>query len=217
MSYFKYHNSVPTLSNFNSFFEQKYQITDDWLEFYSAIRDPSWPDCESYKEIYKLPEYIQNEIQKTYQSPNKLIMTESNLVEFLSETYYDMLTGCNHPNFFDVPVYCLSDYFSKKTQALEQIAKQMQWKYNYQYSDNFYSAMMKANQPHLLWLDNMKQIHNNVINSVHTLVNLQPWERALVIAKSCITIGLHPKVLNWQDTHCFLDNNTASLIKSLRG
>jgi hypothetical protein len=216
MSYFKSYNSVPTLSNLNNFFERKIKINDDWTKFYSAVRDPSWPDCASYEEIYKLPEYIQEEIQNTYHPPNLLLTTESDLVEFLSETYFNMLMLSYRPAF-DAPVYRLSDYFSKKIHPLEQIAKQLKWKYNHQRSDNFYSAMLKANQPHLSWLENIKQVHNNVVNLIHASVDLQPWERALAIAKICITLGHHPRVLNWQDSHCFLDNNNITLIKSLQG
>ena len=217
MSYFKWHNSVPNLSNLNDFFERKFLIKDDWAEFYSAVRDPSWPDCDSFKEIYKLPKYVQEEIQNTYQPPKVLLTTESNLVEFLSEAYFNMLILSGQSAFFDAPVYYLSDYFSKKIQALEQIAEQLKWKYNHQRSDEFYSAMLKANQPHLSWLENIEQAHSNVINSTQTSVSLQPWERALVIAKICIILGRHPKTLNWQDSHCFLDNNNITLIKSLQG
>ena len=217
MSYFKWYDSVPTLLNLNNFFERKIQIRDDWAKFYNAVRDPSWPDCVSYEEIYKLPKYVQQEIQNTYQPPKMSLTTESNLVEFLSKTYFDMLMLPYRPAFLDVPVYCLSDYFVKRIQALEQIAEQLNWQYDHQRSDNFYSAMLKANQSHLSWLENMKQIHNNVVNLTRTPVNLQPWERALIIAKSCITLGRHPKTLNWQDSHCFLDNNNITLIKSLQG
>jgi hypothetical protein len=195
----------------------KNQIKDDWAEFYSAVQDPTWPDCGCYEEIYRLPKYIQEEIQNTYQSPTVSLTTESNLVEFLSETYFDMLMLSYRPAEFDAPVYYLSDYFSKKIQVLEQIAEQLKWQYNYQRSDNFYFAMLKANQSHLSWLENIKQVHNNVVNSIHASVDLQPWERALIIAKICITLGHHPRVLNWQDSHCFLDNNNITLIKSLQG
>ena len=216
MSYFKWHNNVPTLSNLNDFFERKFLIKDDWAEFYSAVRDPSWPDCDSLKEIYKLPKYVQEEIQNTYQPPKVWLTTESNLVEFLSETYFDILVRPYYPTF-DAPVYQLSDYFCKKIQALEQIAEQLKWKYNHKNSDNFYSAMLKANQIHCSWLENIKQVHDNVVNSTQTSVDLQPWERALTIAKICITLGRNPKTLNWQDSHCFLDNNNITLIKSLQG
>jgi hypothetical protein len=216
MSYFKWCGKVPTLSNLNDFFKQKIQIKDDWAEFYSAARDPSWPDCDSYKEILNLPKYVQEEIQNTYRPPNVLLRNESNLVEFLSETYFDQLL-CPYCPTFDAPVYQLSDYFFKRIQALEQVAEQLKWKYNHKRSDNFYSAMLNANQIHCAWLENIKRVHNNVINSTPASVDLQPWERALTIAKICITLGCHPNSLNWQDSHCFLDNNNITLIKSLQG
>lgn len=35
-----------------------------WQEFYSNIRDPGWPDCNSYRNLYLLPETIQTEINQ---------------------------------------------------------------------------------------------------------------------------------------------------------
>lgn len=35
-----------------------------WQEFYSGVRDPGWPDCNSYKKLHLLPAYIQQEISE---------------------------------------------------------------------------------------------------------------------------------------------------------
>jgi hypothetical protein len=38
----------------------------EWNNFYTAIRDPSWPDCENFASISNLPNYIQQEITNCY-------------------------------------------------------------------------------------------------------------------------------------------------------
>lgn len=35
-----------------------------WQEFYSSVRDPSWPECDSEKEFVSLPQWIQDECVK---------------------------------------------------------------------------------------------------------------------------------------------------------
>jgi hypothetical protein len=40
-----------------------------WREFYSVIRDPSWPQCDTLAEFSNLPRIIQKEIQEQHYSP----------------------------------------------------------------------------------------------------------------------------------------------------
>jgi len=51
-----------------------------WKEFYSAVRDPQWPDCESEENFSQLPESIQSEcinqfgyVPGSFQNKSKLI------------------------------------------------------------------------------------------------------------------------------------------------
>ena len=39
---------------------------DNWEMFYSNIKDETWPECNSIKDITLLPEYIQEEIRQNY-------------------------------------------------------------------------------------------------------------------------------------------------------
>ena len=32
-----------------------------WQEFYTEIRDPSWPECDKELEFNQLPDYVQRE------------------------------------------------------------------------------------------------------------------------------------------------------------
>lgn len=216
MSYYKWYNDVPTLLNWDKFFKREIKIDDDWAEYYDAVRELDWPECKSFSEIYMLPEFMQQEIRETYQLPNRILTTESDLLEFLTQTYFDILVQPYCPAF-DVPVYNLSNYFVKKTQELENISDQLGWTWNQHRSDNFHLAMLQANKNHLAWLEKIKKVHNDVVDSIQTSVLLETWEKALVIAKACETQNYTPRQLNWQTNDCFLDQNNVSLIKSLQG
>jgi hypothetical protein len=216
MSYHKWHNDVPTLSNWDKFFKREIKIDDDWTEYYDAVRELDWPECKSFSEIDMLPEFIQQEIQETYQQPKRTLTTESDLLEFLTQTYFNMLVQPYCPAF-DVPVYNLSNYFVKKTQELENISDQLEWTWDQHRSNNFHSVMLQANKDHLGWLEKIKKVHSNVVDSIQASVLLETWEKALVIAKACETQNYNPRHLNWQTNDCFLDQNNVSLIKSLQG
>jgi hypothetical protein len=214
MSYYKWHNDVPTLLNWDKFFKREIKIDDNWAEYYDSVRELDWPECKSFNEIDMLPEFMQQEIRETYQQPKRTLTTESDLLEFLTQTYFDILVRPYCP-MFDAPVYNLSNYFVKKTQELENISDQLEWTWDQHRSDNFYLAMLQANKDHLAWLEKIKKVHNDVVDSIQTSVLLETWEKALVIAKVCETQNHNPRQLNWQTNDCFLDQNNVSLIKSL--
>jgi hypothetical protein len=57
-----------------------YQLIDPlWKEFYQAIRDPQWPDCNSELQVDHLPEPIRNEVKSNvkFDSYTDQIDTES--------------------------------------------------------------------------------------------------------------------------------------------
>jgi len=219
MSYYKSHNDVPRLLNWDKFFKREITIEDDWTKYYDAVREPDWPDwpeCKSFDEIGMLPNFMQQELRSTYQQPNRTLTTESDLLEFLTQTYFDMLVQPYRPAF-DAPVYNLSNYFVKNTQELENISDRMSWKWDQRRSDNFHSAMLQANKDHLAWLEKIKKVHNNIVNSIQISVVLETWEKALVIAKVCETQNYNPKQLNWQTNNCILDQNNLLLTKLQQG
>jgi hypothetical protein len=216
MSYYKWHNDVPGLLNWDKFFKREITSEDDWPRYYNAVREPDWPECRSFDEIDMLPEFMQQEIRSTYQQPKRTLTTESDLLEFLTQTYFDMFTQLYHPTF-DAPVYKLSNYFIKKTQELENVSNQLGWRWDQHRSDNFHSAMLQANKDHLVWLEKIKKVHNNVVNSIQTSIVLETWEKAIVIAKVCETQNYNPKQLNWQTNNCILDQNNLLLTKSQQG
>jgi hypothetical protein len=147
---------VPTLLNWDKFFKREIKIDDDWTKYYDAVREPDWPECKSFSEIDMLPEFMQQEICDTYQQPKRTLTTESDLLEFLTQTYFDILMQPYCPAF-DAPVYNLSNYFIKKTQELENISDQMGWNWNQHRSNNFHLVMLQANKDYLSWLEKIKK------------------------------------------------------------
>lgn len=46
----------------NTFYSQARRLLLTWRIHYQSIKDPSWPDCSSWRKVNRLPEYIKNEI-----------------------------------------------------------------------------------------------------------------------------------------------------------
>ena len=72
MSYSKWYNDFPTQLNYKKFFKDvqiSTQADASWKEFYDNVRDPSWPECDSYEMIHTLDDRIGREILHIYQPP----------------------------------------------------------------------------------------------------------------------------------------------------
>jgi len=214
--YAKWCNEVPTLDNWNKFFKCVIDSNDHWQQFYSKVKDESWPECESYDKINSLPEYILAEVKQLYQSPSTNISTNEQLLEFLTNTYFDSISETNK-FAFDAPVYQLSDYFDYNIEPLMQLSKILNWQWDNKLSKQFHSKMLEINARYLAWLDTIKQHHDSVVSGIVCPINLDIWEKALLIAKVCQTLHCNPKDLKWQDSGCFLEQNNATLIKLLQG
>ena len=216
-SYAKWYNEVPTLGNWSKFFKQAVDSNDQaWQQFYSDIKDESWPKCESYDKIDSLPEYILAEVKQLYQPPDTNISTNKQLLEFLTNTYFDTISAVDK-FAFDAPVYRLSDYFSHNIEPLIQISKMLNWQWDDELSKKFHNKMLETNATYLAWLDTIKQHHDSLMSGIVCPINLDIWERALLIAKVCQTLHCNPRDLKWQDSGCALEQDSAILIKLLRG
>ena len=84
-------------------------------------------------------------------------------------------------------------------------------------SKQFHSKMLEINATYLAWLDTVKQHHDSIVSGIVCPINLDIWEKALLIAKVCQTLHCNPQDLKWQDSGCFLEQDNATLIKLLRG
>ena len=217
-SYAKWYNEVPTLGNWSKFFKQIIDDDNDlsWQQFYSDIKDESWPECESYDKIDSLPEYILTEVKQLYQSSATDISTNEQLLEFLTNTYFDSISKID--NFaFDAPAYQLSNYFNYNIEPLIQISKMLNWQWDDELSKKFHNKMLETNATYLAWLDTIKQHHDSLVSGIVCPINLDIWERALLIAKVCQTLHCNPRDLKWQDSGCALEQDSAILIKLLQG
>jgi hypothetical protein len=216
-SYVKWRNEVPTISNWNKFFKQIVESSDqEWQQFYSDVKDESWPECESYNNINSLPDHILTEVKRLYQPSITEITTDEQLLEFLTICYFD---GISKPTKFefDAPVYWLSDYFEHNIEPLIQISKMLNWQWDDVLSKQFHTKMLEINARYLAWLDTVKQYHDQIVSGIVCPINLDLWEKALLIAKVCQTLHCNPRDLKWQDSGCFLEHDSATLIKLLRG
>ena len=77
--------------------------------------------------------------------------------------------------------------------------------------------MLETNARYLAWLDTVKQYHDSIASGIVCPIDLDLWERALLIAKVCQTLDRNPGNLKWQDCDCFLGQDSATLIKLLQG
>lgn len=110
----------------------------------------------------------------------------------------------------------LEDYLNGNFSTLETvITKNLNWIWNKDKSQFFYKKVLEANQQHLMWLDKIKYITKQCIDSKSIDVDLLMWEKAIVISKVCYDLGIDPSTLHWNDYDCFLEKNTVKFINSL--
>jgi hypothetical protein len=73
-----------------SFFHRRelsYEVARDivWPNFYQSIKDPSWPDCDEFKNFTNLPDYIKKEIHEIHKF-NDQINDEARRVHLAMDT-----------------------------------------------------------------------------------------------------------------------------------
>jgi len=217
-SYYKWCNNVPTLSNWDKFFKNISDVDQKqlWQKFYSDIKDETWPECDSFDKLDSLPDYVSSEIKHLYHPPVTDINTDDQLLEFLTISYFDQISETNK-FVFDAPVYQLSDYFDYKIESLVNLSETLNWQWDSELSNQFYSKMLEANAIHMAWLDKVKQYHDLIVSGIVCPIMLDLWERALLIAKVCQTLTCDPRNLKWQDSGCILEHDSATIIKFLQG
>ncbi len=221
MSYSKWINDEPSVANVHKFFTLT-PVTDAdvlWQNFYRNVKDPTWPECNSYNDVKYLPVDIQQEIYNTYQQPQTFKITnDAELMEFLSATYYDSWAKPVVSVYPDTLWYPLSDYFANNLELLKQkIASVLpHWRWNQDKSNQFHEQVLHINQRYFDWLSKIKTAVEHVIHMQEQSVDLAIWEKAMVVAKSCKYFGINPRTLHWNTTNCFLLQNNVTLINSLK-
>jgi hypothetical protein len=221
MSYTKWHNDFPTRSNYKKFFEDvqvTVQENTSWAEFYNNVKDPSWPNCDSYEMIHTLDHWIQQEILQIYQPPSvNLLESDSLFLEVLSQTYFNMLTVPYKKYFDTAEVYHISDYFLGKITPLKNVCTKIlgrQW--DQQRSNEFLKKVKEVNSRYFVWLDTIKKIYQKTIEFVEVPVQLELWEQAIIIAKCCEYFKISPMNLEWHNAGCILNENNVLLIELLK-
>jgi|15BtaG_2_1085339.scaffolds.fasta_scaffold25848_2 hypothetical protein len=200
-SYSKWHNKFPTIDNYKTFFNNNYIINKDelWNSFYSDVADLSWPACNSFDEIDKLPAYIKTEILSLYKKTNTNINNDKELLQLLVLSYYDLFK--NPVKSQCSMVYHLSDYLSKDIGFIPMLLnKELGWDFDYSKSDEFFEHSLSANKKYILWFHEILRIYNNanLMNDV-SIANLEVWEKAIIIAKYHEQHDINPINIKWDD------------------
>lgn len=213
MAYSKWIGKKPTMDNVLEFFNIEHQQVLDkqklWAEFYDNIKDPTWPECESFADVENLPSPIRDEIYSTYKPP-EVEITESNWWNLLTIAYYDNLQQSKDlRSSFGGHPYLLDNYFVNDLTIVKNIIQtQFGWVWNDEKSDAFNRAAMEANQPYINWLKYMQSLHDKTINGQLEQIELEAWEKALLLAKICVYYSIDPKDLQWDNINDLNTNQT---------
>lgn len=217
MSYAKWHKKYPSEYNYSEFFKIiiDHSTCRDklWQEFYQLYKDPQWPECSTYAEITNLTPDIQNEILQVYLHPDK----NYSVLNLLTISYYDILKKNHVLNFPKATEYKLEDYLDSKFDSVKTaIHDKLNWSWDDRLSRNFHRHVLRANSVYLKWLENIVEVFTQCVNFTPIDVELEFWERAILIARICQHFSIHPNSLDWNGNHCFLKKNNVSLILHLK-
>lgn len=205
MGYHKWMKKTPNITNYRDFFQSTLAINKQqlWQDFYRDIRDPSWPACSDIKSVRNLPGYIQKEVQNNWIEPKLSILSDFELLEYLTISYYDTFVAgpiINHacPHRYELHQYLKGD-FSK----LIDIADMMQWQWCQSRSTKFYQQMLQGNRPCLSWIDRLKKIYDKTILTSALDWSLELWEMSVLLAKIFTDLGRDPNNVEWQTCNRF--------------
>lgn len=222
MGFSKWTNDEPRLDNIHKFFTLSSCADNNalWNDFYTKVKDPTWPICNTYDNVKYLPSNIQQEIHDIYQHPVTFELTnDSKLLEFLSIAYYDeweIPIKSKYPNSLFYP---LSDYFANNIDLLKQkiISVFPGWTWNQAKSNEIHTQILHINQCYFDWLSKIKTTVTDIINFKEQPVDLAVWEKAMAIARSCKYFEINPRTLHWDTTGCYLLENNVTLINYFKG
>lgn len=217
MSYSKWFKRYPQEDNYSNFFITKVNEVAEsnklWQEFYQNFKDPSWEECLTFADIVNLPATVQKEILDVYKEPNKIF----SVLNLLTISYYDSLINKHSLKFLGSVEYTLKEYLSADfTVVKNTIQDALVWDWNDSRSLQFHQQVLKVNYEYLAWLDKIINVFNQCVSFNEIEVDLEFWEKAIVLSKVCHYFNKHPNQLEWTDKSCFLDKNNVSLIKNLK-
>lgn len=217
MSYEKWFRQYPTMDNVSIFYNHIVEISESeqlklWQEFYTSFKDPTWPDCVSYDNISALPLMIQEEIKNVYTNPIVTQYSELQFVEWLTTAYYDTFCKKQSKHFKSADTLLLGEYVQGRFQELINVCtKTLNWSWDSDRSQQFYNKVIEMNKPYQIWLDQIKQTTDDVMNKRAVSTKFDLWEQAIIIAKACEYTHQQPLTLNWNNVSCETDKNNLYL------
>lgn len=207
MSYSKWVLETPGLDNFSKFYsykpEQNVEQSRLWQEFYSAVKDPDWPQCATPADIVSLPLWIQQEIKRLYTEPDlSAPVTLDRFVEWLTNAYHDNFLSLARYHE-SVPALELGQYIQGNHQPLVDMCRdQLGWTWDHDRSRAFFTKVLDVNSVYLDWLKSIQTATHAVLDQTNVHQEFAAWEQALIIAKACEHSGIDPQSLNWNTDSC---------------
>ena len=217
MSYQKWVGQYPTMDNVSIFYNHVVEISKSkqlrlWQEFYTSFKDPLWPECDLYTNVSTLPLIVQEEINNVYINPIVTQDSELQFVEWLTIAYYDKFCKKQSKHFESANTLLLGNYLQGRFQELIDVCtKTLNWAWNSNRSQQFYNKVIEINQPYLIWIDQIKQTTDDIINKRAVSTKFDLWEQAIIIAKVCEYTQQQPSTLNWNNVSCETDRNNLYL------
>lgn len=217
MSYQKWVGQYPTMDNVSIFYNHVVEISKSkqlrlWQEFYTSFKDPLWPECDLYNNVSTLPLIVQEEINNVYINPIVTQDSELQFVEWLTIAYYDKFCKKQSKHFESANTLLLGNYLQGRFQELIDVCtKTLNWAWNSNRSQQFYNKVIEINQPYLIWIDQIKQTTDDIINKRAVSTKFDLWEQAIIIAKVCEYTQQQPSTLNWNNVSCETDRNNLYL------
>jgi hypothetical protein len=142
--------------------------------------------------------------------------SSNNNDEQLAMVYETMLNESYSKLPDTVPKQTLSGYILGNYSTVKNtIQEKFGWYWDNNKSDLFFDEVRNQNFKHIKWLEQIKQTVNDCVNNKLFDVELEFFERAMVIAKVCNYYGTSVRNLHWNDYGCFLEKNSLTLIESI--
>ena len=217
MSYQKWVGQYPTMDNVSICYNHVVEISKSkqlrlWQEFYTSFKDPLWPECDLYTNVSTLPLIVQEEINNVYINPIVKQDSELQFVEWLTIAYYNKFCKKQSKHFESANTLLLGNYLQGRFQELIDVCtKTLNWAWNSNRSQQFYNKVIEINQPYLIWIDQIKQTTDDIINKRAVSTKFDLWEQAIIIAKVCEYTQQQPSTLNWNNVSCETDRNNLYL------
>jgi 16S rRNA G966 N2-methylase RsmD len=79
---------------------------NSWHDFYTKIKDPTWPECVNEHEFTKLPEHIQHEILTLHNGQSLVALTQDDIINIFKNSN----KANDHNDSFDLEYLVANDF-----------------------------------------------------------------------------------------------------------